>query len=62
VFGGRLKHFSRNPIRYWMWSQMSKLNGKHMRFAWASLISVTLTDVYIMAVSAGWISDLRIFN
>jgi hypothetical protein len=23
-------------------------------------VSVTLTDVYIMAVSAGWISDLRI--
>ncbi len=31
-----------------------------MQFAWASLVSVTLTDVYIMAVSAGWISDLRI--
>lgn len=62
VFGGRLKHFSRNPVRYWMWSQLSKLNGKHMRFAWASLISVTLTDVYVMAVSAGWFSDLRIFN
>ena len=36
------------------------LNARHMQFAWASLVSVTLTDVYIMAVSAGWISDLRI--
>jgi hypothetical protein len=31
-----------------------------MQFAWASLVSVTLTDVYVMAVAAGWISDLRI--
>ena len=33
---------------------------KHMQFAWTSLVHVTLTDFYIMAVSAGWISDLRI--
>jgi hypothetical protein len=33
-----------------------------MQFAWASLISVTLTDAYIMAVSAGWITDLRLVN
>jgi hypothetical protein len=31
-----------------------------MQFAWASLVSVTLTDVYVMSVAAGWISDLRI--
>lgn len=62
VFGGRLKHFSRNPIRYRMWTAISKMNGRHMQFAWASLVSVTITDIYIMAVSAGWIADLRIFN
>jgi hypothetical protein len=62
IVGGKLKHFSRNPVRYKMWNAVSKINAKHMQFAWASLISVTLTDVYIMAVSAGWISDLRLFN
>ena len=60
VLGGRLKHFSRNPVRYALWTRLSGLNARHMQFAWASLVSVTLTDVYIMAVAAGWISDLRI--
>jgi len=62
IVGGRLKHFSKHPIRYNMWTAVSKFNAKHMQWAWTSLISVTLTDVYIMAVSAGWISDLRLFN
>ncbi|MBV8542789.1 MAG: hypothetical protein JO364_02555 [Pseudonocardiales bacterium] len=62
VFGGRLKHFSQHPMRYWFWTHLSKLNGRHMQFAWASLITVMLTDFYIMAVSAGWIADLRLFN
>lgn len=62
VFGGRLKHFSRHPVRYRVWTQLSKLNGRHMQFAWISLVTVMLTDFYIMAVSAGWIADLRIFN
>jgi hypothetical protein len=62
IVGGKLKHFSRHPLRYKMWNGVSKLNARHMQFAWASLVSVTLTDVYIMAVSAGWISDLRILN
>jgi hypothetical protein len=60
VLGGRLKHFSRNPVRYALWTRLSFLNARHMQFAWASLVSVTLTDVYIMALAAGWISDLRI--
>ncbi|MBT8227984.1 MAG: hypothetical protein HKP61_23385 [Dactylosporangium sp.] len=62
ITGGRLKHFSRHPVRYWLWTKVSKLNAKHMEFAWASLFSVIITDVYIMSVSAGWITDLRIFN
>ena len=60
IVGGKLKHFSRHPLRYAMWNRISTLNGRHMQFAWASLVSVTLTDVYIMAVAAGWIADLRI--
>jgi hypothetical protein len=62
VVGGRLKHFSRHPVRYRMWGLVSRFNARHLQFAWASLISVTLTDVYVMAVSAGWITDLRLFN
>ena len=62
IFGGRLKHFSQHRVRYWLWTKLSKLNGRHMQFAWTSLITVMLTDFYIMAVSAGWVADLRLFN
>jgi hypothetical protein len=59
VVGGRLKHFSRNPVRYALWTRLGFFNARHMQFAWASLVSVTLTDVYVMSVAAGWISDFR---
>jgi hypothetical protein len=62
VMGGKLKHFSKHPVRYRMWGMVSKLNHKHMQFAWISLLLVMATDIYIMSVSAGWISDLRIIN
>jgi hypothetical protein len=59
ITGGRLKHFSRHPLRYRMWALISKLNAKHMQLAWTTLGTLVVTDFYIMAVSAGWISDLR---
>jgi len=62
VMGGRLKHFSRHPLRYRLWTWVSKLNVRHGAFAMISLFTVILTDFYIMAVSAGWISDLRFVN
>lgn len=62
VLGGRLKHFSKHPVQYQLWTQLSKLNGRHMQFAWASLLAVMVADLYIMSVAAGWISDLRIYN
>ena len=60
--GGRINHFSKHPIRYQMWTWVSKLNGKHGTYAMTSLFTVIFTDFYIMAVSAGWFGDLRIFN
>ncbi|MCO1659171.1 hypothetical protein [Pseudonocardia humida] len=62
LLGGRLRHFSKHPVRYRLWTRLSWFNARHQSFAWASLISVTLTDVYIMSVSAGWIGDLRLVN
>ncbi len=38
----------------------SALNGRHMLFAWCSLFSVGLTDVYIRLCSMGVLTDLRI--
>ena len=37
ITGGRLKHFSKHPVRYKVWTIVSKLNAKHMQLAWASL-------------------------
>ena len=59
---GRLNHFSKHPVRYKLWGWVSKLNTKHMELAWFTLGTLALTDFYVMAVSAGWISDLRFIN
>jgi hypothetical protein len=62
ITGGRLKHFSRHPVRYWAWTKVSWLNARHMQFAWITLASLMITDLYIMLVASGAISDLRFFN
>ena len=40
VVGGRLRHFSKHPVRYKAWTFVSKLNGRHAAYAWLSLFSV----------------------
>jgi hypothetical protein len=62
IVGGKLKHFSKHPLRYRYWTFVSKLNARHGQFAMISLFTVIITDAYIMAVSAGWISDLRLIG
>src|SRR6202023_2802906 len=59
ITGGRLKHFSKHPLRYRFWMFVSKLNARHMLLAWVTLGTLALTDFYVMAVSAGWFNDLR---
>ncbi len=62
IVGGRLKHFSKHPVRYRFWNVVSRLNNRHMLFAWVTLGTLMLTDAYVMAVSAHWINDIRFFN
>jgi hypothetical protein len=62
IVGGRLKNFSRHPIRYRLWTFVSRLNTRHPQIAWTSLIIVMIVDLYIMAVSADWIRDLRLYK
>ena len=59
VVGGRLKHFSKHPVRYWLWGQVSRLNTRHKLYAWITLGTLMLTDFYVMLVASGTISDLR---
>jgi len=61
VVGGRLKHFSRHPVRYRLWGYVSRLNAHHMLFAWLSLFSVAGADLYVRLVSTGAFSDPRFF-
>jgi hypothetical protein len=61
VVGGRLTHFSRHPARYWAWTQVSRLNGRHMQIAWASLVWVALTDLYVRLVASGALDDPTFF-
>jgi hypothetical protein len=55
LVGGRLKHFSKHPIRFKMWGVVTKLNARHMQLAWASLVFVALTDLYVRLVASGTI-------
>jgi hypothetical protein len=49
-------------VRYWAWTQVSKLNAKHMQLAWISLWTLAATDLYIWLLAAGVFPDFRFFN
>jgi hypothetical protein len=59
--GGSVDAFSAAPIRYRLWRGLSRLNARHPQFAWASLVWVGLTDLYIRLVASGTIHDPRFF-
>ena len=61
IVGGKLKHFSRHPVRYKAWKFVGKLNNRHMQLAWASLISVAAADFYVYLVASGAFNDPRFF-
>ncbi len=58
--GGSVNMFSKAPARYGLWRLITRLNEQHPLYAWLSLVSVGLTDLYIRLVSMGIIRDLRI--
>ena len=60
--GGRITHFSKHPVRYQMWTFVSKLNTHHMRWAWISLGTVVLADFYVYLLASGRITDLVFFS
>jgi hypothetical protein len=59
--GGQVNKFSAHPMRFRLWKAVSPLNARHMYFAWASLIFVALTDLYVRLVASGSITDVRLF-
>src|SRR3954447_19194934 len=61
IVGGRLRHFSKHPVRYRAWTLVSKLNANHALYAWVSLFSVAIADLYVYLLATGTISDVRFF-
>jgi hypothetical protein len=59
VCGGYINSFHGAPARYKLWSWVTDLNERHMEYAWVSLISVALADLYVRLLSMGVISDVR---
>jgi hypothetical protein len=59
--GGRLRNFSKHPVRYKLWTWVSGLNVKHARYAWISLFTLALVDFYVFMVASGRITDVRFF-
>jgi hypothetical protein len=63
LVGGGVDCFScarAGRARYRLWRGVSTLNRNHAIWAWCSLFSVALTDVYIRLVAMGVITDVRI--
>lgn len=61
IIGGRLRHFSKHPVRYRAWTWVSKFNARHSTYAVVSMFSVALTDFYIYLLASGAIDDPRFF-
>jgi hypothetical protein len=63
LIGGKLDCFScttLGPPRHSAWRGVTSLNEHHMFWAWASMIAVGLTDLYIRLVASGVLKDIRL--
>jgi hypothetical protein len=64
LVGGKLDCFSCSRTartRRRMWLGVGRLNLRHMEWAWISLATVGLTDLYIRLAASGVFDDPRIF-
>jgi hypothetical protein len=60
LIGGRLDRFSGRPARAGLYHMACRFNRRHMRWAWASLFSVALADLYVRLCSMGFVTDWRV--
>jgi hypothetical protein len=61
LVGGVLDRIAERPLRQKTYDCVSCLNRGHMRWAWASLVMVGFTDLYVRLCSMGIWHDLRLF-
>ena len=63
LVGGRMDCFTcsaRARARHRLWRGVGALNGRHMEWAWISLIWVGLADLYVRLAASGVFDDPRI--
>lgn len=63
LVGGKVDCFSCvafGGTRHTAWKRLSFLNEHHMLFAWLSLFSVGMADLYVRLVASGTVQDLRL--
>ena len=60
IVGGALDRITESPVRRVAYDCSSCLNRWHMKWAWMSLFSVALSDVYVRLCSMGIITDWRL--
>jgi hypothetical protein len=60
LVGGRRDVLPKSPLGRGCYEGCSALNRRHQFFAWSSLVTVALTDLYVRLCSMGVITDLRI--
>lgn len=60
LVGGRKDEVSKSPVCAMVYACASGLNRRHMRWAWASLFSVALSDLYVRLCSMGVLTDGRL--
>lgn len=63
LVGGRLDCFTcstRARARHRLWRGVGVLNGRHMEWAWISLVWVALADLYVRLAAGGVFDDPRI--
>lgn len=64
LIGGQLDCYSCSAsagARHSLWEKVSLLNHRHMLWAWLSLFSVGLTDLYVRLLATGVVRDRIIF-
>src|SRR5262249_49333042 len=58
--GGYLDSFAKAPLRYRVWRLLTRPDTPPGLFAWISLFTVVVADVYVRLLAAGAIVDPRI--
>jgi hypothetical protein len=65
LIGGRkdvMSNCGKSTMALGSWKQVTWFNVRHMQFAWASLLWVMITDLYVRLVSMGVIHDFNTWN